>query len=218
MSGENGLALTGADPTYPGERPVSEGRMDPPCDRPGGELAEATTQDPPLISTSSQGQEIVEGAIIGGDNDAIASIPSEGTVAEDVPPADRVALRLPASGAGVDVEILGMTCSAADQVDDQVIIGAVSTRDTSCLSGLAQDGVHSAHTVSQDITPSIMAEEKAIFIQRFSLPPHGIVWPDDIQTGSARGLDFMAESFIRSIRSIIEAEFPPPLLARCVIV
>ncbi|MQL90392.1 hypothetical protein Taro_022987 [Colocasia esculenta] len=199
MSGENGSALTGANPTYPGERPVSEGRMDPPCDRPGGELAEATAQDPPLISTSSQGQEIVEGVIIGGDNDAIASIPSEGTIVEDVPPADRVVLRLPTPGARIDVEISGATCSAADQVDGQVIIGAVSTRDTSRPS------------VSQDVAPSIMAEKKAIFIQRFSLPPHGIVWPDDTQTGSARGLDFMAESFIRSIRSIIEVEFPPPI-------
>ncbi|MQM22669.1 hypothetical protein Taro_055725 [Colocasia esculenta] len=211
MLGENGSALTGADPIYPGERPVSEGRMDPPCDRPGGELAEATAQDPSLISTSSQGQEIVEGAIIGGDNDAIALIPLEGTIVEDVPLAYRVVLRLPTPGAGIDVEISGATCSAADQVDGQVIIGAVSTRDTSCPSGLAQAGVHSAHTVSQDIAPSVMAEEKAIFIQRFSLPPHGIVWPDDTQTGSARGLDFMAESFIRSIRSIIEAEFPPPI-------
>ncbi|MQL92947.1 hypothetical protein Taro_025581 [Colocasia esculenta] len=202
MSEENGSALTGADPTYPGEGPVSEGRMDPPCDHPGGELAEVTEQDPPLISTSSQGQEIV-GRVI------IASIPSEGTIAEDVPPADRVLLRLPTPGAGVDVEISGVTCSAADQVDGQVIIGAASPRDTSCPSGLAQEGVHSAHTVSQEIAPSNMAEEKAVFIQRFSLPPHGIVWPDDTQTGSARGLDFMAESFIRSIHSIIEAEFPP---------
>ncbi|MQL75034.1 hypothetical protein Taro_007391, partial [Colocasia esculenta] len=179
MSGENGSALTGADPTYPGERPVFEGRVDPPCDRPGGELT--------------------------------ASIPSEGTIVEDVPPADGVVLRLPTPGAGIDVEISGTTCSAADQVDGQVIIGAVSTRDTSCPSGLAQDGVHSALTVSQDTAPSIMAEGKAIFIRRFSLPPHGIVWPDDTQTGSARGLDFMAESFIRSIRSIIEVEFPPPI-------
>ncbi|MQM09644.1 hypothetical protein Taro_042520, partial [Colocasia esculenta] len=204
MSEENGSALTGADPTYPGEGPVSEGRMDPPCDHPGGELEEVTEQDPPLISTSSQGQEIVGGVIIGGDNDAIASIPSEGTIAEDVPPADRVVLRLPTPGVGVDVEISGATCFATDQVDGQVIIEAASPRDTSCPLGLAQEA-------SQEIAPSIMAEEKAVFIQRFSLPPHGIVWPDDTQTGSARGLDFMAESFIRSIRSIMEAEFPPPI-------
>ncbi|MQM16134.1 hypothetical protein Taro_049090 [Colocasia esculenta] len=102
-------------------------------------------------------------------------------------------------GVGADVEASGATCFATGDVDGGAVMGAASHRDDS------------APPASQEAAPSIVAERETVPIQRFNFPSHDIVWPDDSQTGSDQGIGFMAESFIRSIRTIIEAEFPPSI-------
>ncbi|MQL84290.1 hypothetical protein Taro_016800 [Colocasia esculenta] len=194
VSEGNGSAPVGSDPAHSMEGAISGDLEIPPHDHLGGELTGVLEQSQPVINAPSQGYEIVEGAIIGEN-----SVGSGGAATGGVSMVDDTVGSSPTRGVGADVEASEATCFATGGGDGGAVIGAASHCEDS------------APSASQEIAPSIMAEQKAVFIQRFSLPPHGIVWPDDTQTGSARGLDFMAESFIRSIRSIMEAEFPPPI-------
>ncbi|MQL79255.1 hypothetical protein Taro_011696 [Colocasia esculenta] len=195
----NGSAFVGSDPAHHVEGAISGDLEITPHAHLGGELTGAPEQSQPVINAPSQGYEIVEGALIGECNVDSVLISPRGVATGDVPVVDDTVRSSPTPEVGADVEASEATCFATGGGDGGAVIGAASHCEDSAPPG------------SQEVFPSVMAEQKAVFIQRFSLPPHGIVWPDDTQAGSARGLDFIAESFIRSIRLIIEAESPPPI-------
>ncbi|MQM07685.1 hypothetical protein Taro_040531 [Colocasia esculenta] len=113
----------------------------------------------------------------------------------------------PTPRVGADVEASGATCFAMGDVDGGTIIGAASHRDDS-----APPGVINMHVFfSRGHTSCSSRGGGLVPVQRPDFPPHGIVWPDDSQTGSEQGIGFLIEPFIRSIRMVIEAEFPPSI-------
>ncbi|MQL69575.1 hypothetical protein Taro_001874 [Colocasia esculenta] len=185
ISKRNGSALVGSDPAHPVEGAISGDLEITPPDHLGGELTGAPEQSQLVINTPSQGYEIVEGAIIGEDSDG-----SGGVATGDVSMVDDTVGSLQTLGAGTDVEASGATCFASHRDD-------------------------SAPPASQEVTPCVLAEGGLVPVQRPDFPPHGIVWPDDSQTGSEQGIGFLIEPFIRSIRMVIEAEFPPSIDKVC---
>ncbi|MQL99457.1 hypothetical protein Taro_032181, partial [Colocasia esculenta] len=192
ISGEGGLASL--DPACPVEGIVSGDPEITPHDRLGGELTGVTEHNPPVINTPSQGQEIEEGPTIGEDSDGLG-----GTITGDVPTMEGMVMSSPTPRVGADVETSGATRSATDQVDGSTIIEAISHCDASI------------HSASQDAAPPVLEEWEANTGQRLGFPPHGIVWPDGPQASSQRGMEFLIEQFVWSIRTVVEAEFPPSI-------
>ncbi|MQL93296.1 hypothetical protein Taro_025938 [Colocasia esculenta] len=194
VSEGNGSALVGSDSAHPVEGAISGDLEITPHAHLGGELIGAPEQSQLVINTPSQGYEIVEGALIGE-----GSVDSGGAATGDVSMVDDTVGSSQTPGVGADVEASGATCFATGDVDGGAVMGAASHCDDS------------APPASQEAAPSIVAERETVPIQRFSFPSHGIVWPDDSHTDSDQGIGFMAESFIRSIRTVIEAKFPPSI-------
>ncbi|MQL89732.1 hypothetical protein Taro_022304, partial [Colocasia esculenta] len=124
---------------------------------------------------------------------------SGGTITGDVPTVDGMVLSSPTPRIDVGVEASGATCSATGEVDGSTIIGAASHCGTS------------VPPVPQEVAPPVLAERETIPGQGLGFPPHGIVWPGDSQAGSQQGIEFLIEPFVRSIRTAVEAEFPPPI-------
>ncbi|MQM01148.1 hypothetical protein Taro_033897 [Colocasia esculenta] len=184
VSEGNGSALIGSDSAHPVEGAISGDLEITPHGHLGGELTGMPEQSQPVINTPSQGYEIVEGALIGEGSVGSALVSSGGAATGDVSMVDDSVGGSQTSGVGADVEASGATCFATGDVDGGVVMGAASHRDDS------------APPASQEAAPSIVAERETVPIQRFSFPSHGIVWPDDSQTGSDQGIGFMAESFI----------------------
>ncbi|MQM06571.1 hypothetical protein Taro_039398, partial [Colocasia esculenta] len=191
ISGESGLA--GLDSGHPVEGGMSGDLEIAPHDQLGGELTGVTKHNPPVINTPSQGQEIAEGAIIS----------AGGTVIGDVPMVDGMVISSPTPEVGIDVEASGATCSATGQVTGSTIMGAASHCGTSVLPA------------SQETAPPVLVEREGIIGQRPDFLPHGIVWPDDSQEGSEQGIEFLSQPFVRSIRTVVEAGFPPSIDKVC---
>ncbi|MQM21066.1 hypothetical protein Taro_054097 [Colocasia esculenta] len=193
------IVSEGNDSAHPVEGAISGDLEITPHGHLGGELTGVPEQSQPVINTPSQGYEIVEGALIGEGSVGSALVSSGGAATGGVSMVDDTVGSSQTPGVGADVEASGATCFATGDVDGGAVMGAASHRDDS------------APPASQEAAPSIVAERETVPIQRFSFPSHGIMWPDDSQTGSDQGIGFMAESFTRSIRTVIEAEFPPSI-------